>query len=220
MLEFFKKAKTFFLPYLLFVFLGLMALVFLDDKGAIVLWINDNSQIVWDWLFSYITILGNGWTLGIAALLLLLYRYKWGLAAILAFGVQAGIVQGLKRFVFSEMLRPSQFFSELSNIHLVKGVEVWGYYSFPSGHSSAAFCLFCLLSLCIKKPGLQLLSFIFAFLVGFSRMYLFQHFFQDVWVGSMIGVVVAVTVYYLLLEKTPGFLKARNWWDRKGLLVR
>ena len=35
-----------------------------------------------------------------------------------------------------------------------------------------------------------------AILVGYSRIYLSQHFFEDVYAGSIIGVVITIIVYF------------------------
>jgi len=44
------------------------------------------------------------------------------------------------------------------------------------------------------------LFFIVALLVGYSRMYVAAHFFADVYVGSIVGVVIT-TLCYVLMTK-------------------
>lgn len=63
-------------------------------------------------------------------------------------------------------------------------------YSFPSGHAALAFASATLLSLRDKKR--RGLYFLFACLVGFSRIYLGYHYFFDAVGGAVIGIITAV----------------------------
>lgn len=75
--------------------------------------------------------------------------------------------------------------------------------SFPSGHTLAAFGFFLILSLILPKKHKpwSLLFIILAMLCGYSRMYLGQHFFKDVYVGSICGVVFTFIIYWLVHHK-------------------
>lgn len=64
-----------------------------------------------------------------------------------------------------------------------------GTYSFPSGHSAAAFAGAWLLSLTF--PGKTPLWYLIAAIVGFSRIYLGAHYPSDVATGAVIGTAVA-----------------------------
>lgn len=39
-----------------------------------------------------------------------------------------------------------------------------------------------------------------AVLVGFSRVYLMQHFFMDVWAGALLGILSSLVSYSLVLK--------------------
>lgn len=68
-------------------------------------------------------------------------------------------------------------------------------YSFPSGHTQGAACLFYPLSLRAKRPWLKGL-FILAFLsIGFSRMYLGCHTPKDVFVSMALSVITASVIW-------------------------
>ena len=62
--------------------------------------------------------------------------------------------------------------------------------SFPSGHTLAAFEAATVLMIRDKKFGIPML--IFAFVVLFTRLYLYVHFPSDVIVGAVLGVVFGV----------------------------
>ena len=83
-----------------------------------------------------------------------------------------------------------------------------GFTSFPSGHTLAAFVLATILA--YLRPKYQLLFLIGAVLVGFSRIYLVQHFLEDVLFGSILGVMLGV-----ILDRA--FSGAHKQW-RKPLL--
>ena len=63
-------------------------------------------------------------------------------------------------------------------------------FSFPSGHTSAAFMVATLV--CHFLPGLSLVMYPWALLVGFSRVVLGVHFPTDTLVGLMLGASVAI----------------------------
>jgi undecaprenyl-diphosphatase len=84
-----------------------------------------------------------------------------------------------------------------------------GTWSFPSGHSAAAFGGAWLLGRCF--PRLRWLFFIVAGLVAFSRIYLGDHYPGDVFSGSVAGVALAETTWRL--QKEAG-RRGKKW--RKG----
>lgn len=60
--------------------------------------------------------------------------------------------------------------------------------SFPSGHTSTAFALATSLSIQCKKWYVVVPSFLWASSVGYSRMYLGEHYPTDVFAGAAIGI--------------------------------
>lgn len=58
-------------------------------------------------------------------------------------------------------------------------------YSFPSGHTTCAFCIAVMVSL--NLPFFTLISLLIAGCVGISRMYLGVHYPTDVFAGILIG---------------------------------
>lgn len=63
-------------------------------------------------------------------------------------------------------------------------------YSFPSGHTSAAFLFAALVS--FYFPSITFIVFIYAILVGLSRIILNLHYPTDVLIGSQLGISIAI----------------------------
>jgi len=100
--------------------------------------------------------------------------------------------------------RPVLYFKEhfpAVQLHRIVGEQLHSTHSFPSGHTITAFAFFLALSYFTKKPLLHFLYFVLALLVGYSRIYLSQHFAVDVLVGSVIGVTVTILCKYYLDKK-------------------
>lgn len=68
-------------------------------------------------------------------------------------------------------------------------------YSFPSGHSMSSFAAATIIFMVNKRCGI--FAYIFAFLVAFSRLYLYVHYPIDVVCGGLIGIILAIMISYL-----------------------
>jgi hypothetical protein len=117
------------------------------------------------------------------------YETDTGLLTGVSEAVSFGIGQGLKKIVKRE--RP---YARLANVHYTDA-ELSDPYSFPSGHSTAAFAIATSLSLRYPKPSVYIPLHIWALFVGYGRVYLGLHYPSDVLAGAAIGSGTAILVH-------------------------
>ncbi len=194
------------------LFVATAPLLFVD-KGQLSLWVNTRHFPAADLFFKYATWLGDGLVMAVVIPAAALYRY--GLALYVgAVGAAHGLVVALgKQGFFKGMPRPKNYFPEGTPLHVPEGVELHGFNTFPSGHSATAFAIGVALALaCRHRPWAVALLCLSA-IVAFSRVYLLQHFFPDIYVGAAIGALSA----FLCWPPFSKLLENREW-ARKGLL--
>jgi membrane-associated phospholipid phosphatase len=191
--------RNFFIGFLFFFLVGLVFLL-TEGKAASFLYLNPYHQTTLDNFFIYLTFLGDGlFSITIFLIFLFLRRYSQACQLMVAFLVSALFAQVLKN-LFS-MPRPKEFFAPGQYAYFINGVTHAGFSSFPSGHSTSVFALATLLALFEKNKKWNTLYLLGAVAVGYSRIYLGQHFLGDVLVGSFIGVSLAVLVHWLFSKK-------------------
>lgn len=200
-------------PYLLFLLAGAF-LILANTKSETHLEFNRFHNSFFDIFFSYITYLGDGFSALIAFIILLVVRLRFALLVAFANILSATITQTLKHTLFSDVVRPKKFFEGIHDIYLVPGVDNHLYNSFPSGHSTCAFALYFSIGMIVENKWLKLFCFVLALIVGYSRIYLSQHFFQDVYVGSLIGVVSTIIIYILINGSNA------EWMDRSLRILK
>ena len=200
-----KKHRFLLITYFQFLVLGILFLSF-HSNLEISLFINRMNAPFLDFFFKYWTLFGTFTLIGPIILLQCFLKYRYALITAVSSLLGFFLVQIAKRFIWYDAPRPKVFFDNMPDIHYVAGVQLNAAHSFPSGHTTGAFALFIALALINKRPLWQMLFLITALLVGYSRLYLSQHFPIDVVVGSVIGTVSALLGY--------------NWFinsPRKGL---
>jgi membrane-associated phospholipid phosphatase len=98
------------------------------------------------------------------------------------------------------MPRPAEFFKDIP-FYEIPGVELHHWGSFPSGHTTSIFMLASFFYLVLpKKMKVHSLLMGIAFLVGFSRVYLMQHFLMDIWAGALLGIGSTLIAYFIVLK--------------------
>lgn len=190
-MEHLKKYYAFYIPYIIFV-ITLIVLIISNEKADLHLWLTSFHTPNADVFFRNYTHVGGSFPYLIAGILLF-YRYRLAVFVLITQFV-TGIVSQMLKQTWNEP-RPIKYFSDnypSIELHQVAGVQLHSFHSFPSGHTITAFAFFMALSFFTKRPVLHFIYFILAVLVGYSRIYLSQHFALDVLVGSVIGVAVTV----------------------------
>ncbi len=145
-----------------------------------------------DALMAIITYLGS-WQFSVAFCILAFLFYgtsfnSLGSKLTLTLMASGFITQLIKRLV--SRLRP---FHTMKELHIRKiGIDA---YSFPSGHTCAAFSMGVMVFMFSHRLGI--ISLPLSFLVGISRIYLGVHFPSDVFVGAFIGSISSVLIYYI-----------------------
>ncbi len=194
----FRANRLFFITYLL-LFLIVGTLMLLYTKEQLIRFVNEHNSPMGDALFPYLTYLGDGGFVIVVGVLILVLNRRAGWLVLASFAISGLISLFLKWVVFPERLRPLRYF-EHSNweYHLIKDLHINEYNSFPSGHTTSAFALYSMLAFLWQRKAWGWLAALLATLAGYSRVYLFQHFVEDAFVGSLIGLFTSVgtMLYY------------------------
>lgn len=178
-------------------------LVTLYTREQLFFAVNGWHDGVLDFLMPMTTFLGNGWAFVIVLIGIgVLRQYRTLLIGSLVFGFSALLAQLLKHYFHTP--RPLDYFQGKEvGLHMVSGVTMFRELSFPSGHTTSIFALCCFATLMTKDRRLGILFFILALLTAWSRVYLAEHFFADVYGGSVVGVFSATLVVWIASKYFP-----------------
>jgi membrane-associated phospholipid phosphatase len=193
-----RPQKLFFLLLLIYFVIGVL-FISLNSHADSFLLSNIFHRRYLDIFFTNYTLLGDGiFSIALFLVLVLSERLTLAIQVILSYLFSGICVQLLKQLIAAP--RPKVFFSEASYAYFFEGLTRSGFSSFPSGHTASAFALATLLSLHTDKRYLAVLYFSFAIVIGYSRVYLGQHFPKDVLAGSFMGVFCALFIHWLVKE--------------------
>ncbi|MCC8423913.1 phosphatase PAP2 family protein [Mucilaginibacter sp. UR6-11] len=209
------KVRFFFIPYLILI-AACLIIKLTYTREEIYFAVNARN---WSWadaIAPYITDIGDGLTTILLAAVLALFSYRKAFILAGSYLASSTIVAQALKYAFAAPRPKLYFHNQLLKIHFVTGTDQLSFHSFPSGHTVTAFSTAILLTYWCKNQFWGLPLLLLAVLVGYSRMYLSQHFFEDVTAGSVIGVVI--TVIWIWWTANRKFLKSPKW-DR-GLLKK
>ena len=173
------------------------------DKLSLHLFFNSLHSKIGDFTMPHLTNVGDGLFLLLISLLVFLFRSKkLAILLFIAFLISSGLIQFLKHFVFDNHMRPMYVFQHVKGFHQIKDFHYHLFQSFPSGHSTSSFVLFTFIAMNFAKTWpIQILCFIGALFFAFTRVYLSQHYFEDMFAGAMIG--------FLCMKYTQVFLQSK-----------
>lgn len=186
--------KFFYVPYVAIYTVGIIYFSTIEH-GDFVRSLNGAHTLFLDFFFKYMTYFGDGITLAVIAVALLFVNKRYGLILGLIGVVQALVSLLMKKVIFGKTPRPKNYFEDFESLHQIAGVRLYGWNSFPSGHTMTAFALATFLSFFFKNAWWSVLLLLLATLAGLSRVYLLQHFLTDILVGSLVGVLLAAVGY-------------------------
>lgn len=207
--------RLFYLSSLFFIACATLVVVFFSKPAGFIL-LNNHHSIGLNVFFVNYTFLGDGiFGLSLAAFFYYRKQKKLALLVLVAFLSSGLTAQLLKNIIYAPRPRiyfeASQYIYRLDNF----GNSGGGASSFPSGHTTSAFALATVLALWFRKKWLSVVLVIAAALVGYSRIYLAQHFPADVLAGSCIGILFGTVTVVLLNSNIKFSLPKRRKYARR-----
>lgn len=185
-----QKNKNFLILYALFFCIA-VPVILVSDKIQLHQFFNKAVTPSLNNFFKYVTFIGDGVSVISIGILLLFINVRKSLTVLSAYGLSAGFTQAIKYAFFGDADRPQLIFQQQHlPLTLIEnlGEEQHIHHSFPSGHATAAFALFFCLGFFAERSISKIIFFLLATTVAFSRVYLSQHFFEDITAGSFIAV--------------------------------
>ncbi|MBO4454697.1 MAG: phosphatase PAP2 family protein [Paludibacteraceae bacterium] len=236
MKEFFKQNIVFItLSLMLLIVLG-SALICVP-KGELHLFLCDRHTPARDIFYRYYTHVAEWLPYALCVLILLFSKVGHAALAASCIACSELTTQIIKHIVGAP--RPLTWFAENMpdvQLPLVEGVRMNYWLSFPSGHTTSFFALFFALAILVGKKsatlqqeypntrlplGLGLVLtmfiipatlFILAVLGGYSRIYLSQHFPEDVFGGMCVGLLISIICYAIFSR-----FEDKKWYNYRIL---
>jgi len=204
----YKQNQSFFLGYFFLLIVAVFVLL-ADSKKAGFILLNPYHTDFLNYFFEAVTLIGDGFFSVVLCLALLLIKKRHlSFMVFVSFATSGIVAQVMKAFI-SEA-RPALFLKKGSYPYFIDHVTLHNFHSFPSGHTTSAFALVAMIAFAFKdkKYGIPLLGI--GAMVGYSRIYLGQHFLHDVVAGSLIGILFSIICwigfakFYEKLKKKQG----------------
>ncbi len=165
--------------------------------------LNSLSRSWLDPIFSFLTDFGLGGLWVIVGVILLFYRLDYSLMLLSSLGLVALVTNLCKQILFPRLPRPLLILGYCDLTRWVNGADTYLHYSFPSGHTMTVFAVCALFSYWVARKSWSVFFFVFALLVGISRVYMLQHFFRDVYFGALSGTVIAIVMIWVFRDLIP-----------------
>jgi len=181
----------------------LSAIVFLafNGKEAAFMSLNSYHPFYLNVFFINYTFMGDGiFAACLVAVMFFYFKQKQCAAALLGSFLISGLAAQLTKNLISSP-RPKLYFESGTYLNFIDGVTLTGNSGFPSGHTATAFAIATVLALMIKNKKWQLLILPAAILVGYSRIYLAQHFLLDVIAGAILGSLSGMLAFHLATSR-------------------
>lgn len=146
-----------------------------------------NGKSILDKSMLFITRSGDGYYYALVIMIALVFNWQLGMTMLIVAAVAFAFELPLYK-VIKKSVKRSRPFEQIGDISFL--IQPPDKFSFPSGHTAAAFLMATILSGMI--PVLTIPLFIWATLVGISRIYLGVHYPTDVMMGMVLGTTCAI----------------------------
>ncbi|MBN2774076.1 MAG: phosphatase PAP2 family protein [Prolixibacteraceae bacterium] len=191
-----KRILWFSVPFLIFLVIGGILLI-IKNKGDILLALNSVSSPFWDQIFLQVTKIGLGSFIALVGVVLVFYKFRWSLLVFINLAWTGIFTNLFKRVFFHMSSRPLHYFYYDDFPRFLYDAPLSYFNTFPSGHTITIYAICSLLAILVNRRAVSLVLFLLALLVGFSRVYLLQHFFIDTYFGAVTGIVVTVLTFWI-----------------------
>lgn len=183
---------------ILFFIIGGVLLFFIE-KPDVIFFFSERRTPFFNLFFTYFTKMGEEIMYLVFLISFLFVKVRFAILVPLI-GITVSIVSHLTKSFFAHD-RPLMYLENMNlvdQINFVEGVQLLiGKTSFPSGHTMSAFALYGLVAFMFSRKKMWgVVFFVFALLIGLSRNYLVQHFFQDIYLGALIGFGLSILFYW------------------------
>lgn len=195
----YRQNRYFFISYFILLVFGAFILITYPKTDAFIL-MNPWHYRVLDYFFIVYTYLGDGLFVTAFAVILFFSKKRYLSLMIISSYALSGIIAQILKFFIDEA-RPAFYLAKTNYSYFIDGVTLHNFHSFPSGHTTSAFALAATLGFSVKNKNYSIVFLLLATLVGYSRIYLGQHFMNDVLAGSIIGMLSAI-ICYIYFDKT------------------
>jgi len=187
--------RKLFLLILACYVIAMQSFILWTNKGTEILYFCYQRKTFLTDLFKIITHLGEWLGLVAIAFYFLIKNRRALVSAVIAFVSIDLLLVYLKKTL--DYPRPLLYYNR-GEITPVPDFTPLYYHSMPSGHTfTAFFCATFVLFFFDMNKKWQVILFSTAILVGISRMYLMCHFKEDVFIGSIMGIIAGISSVYI-----------------------
>ena len=198
----YQQNRIFFFGFILFCLAASFILIIYTKPAGFYL-LNPYHSSPADVFFTYFTYMGDGlFCVAITLMLFILKRKLLAVMIFISYAISGIIAQLLKYFILEA--RPAVLLKDTAYRYFIENVTLHNLHAFPSGHTASAFALAAIFSFYIKNKWYSILFLLYAAAVGYSRIYLAQHFLDDVFAGALIGVVTSVFCWLFFKDNVAG----------------
>ena len=195
-------------------FYALLGLIFFVWNQQVFLFLNGINNAFFDGLLGLVSGLGDGLIVALICTCAMLWRFRLGLAGLLAFIASGLLAQLLKRLV--DAPRPAAVFDQ---VHVLG--DTLHAHSFPSGHAtSLGVLIFLGLYLFGLKDWRCWLLGIFSLMAAYGRVYGGVHFPLDVWGGLGLGITCMWGIWQWIKVQPKQAWEQSIWaWNVPAVLL-